>query len=90
MPTAEYLKTMFRELERLWPTMGVTSHAIAWDEETEKLIVLFNAGDVVFPYTLEPGDVQDDPIATAAHLASRGKAELDNPDVDDHLITFKR
>ena len=87
---SEYLTTLFRELERLWPTAGATSHAIARDEETEGLIVLFNVGDCVFPYVLEPGEISDDPQATAAHLAARGKAENRKPEADNHLITFKR
>lgn len=88
----EYLTALFDELERLWPGAAwmEISHAIAWNRETRSLLMLFNAGDRIFPYALEPGDISDDPVATAAHLVARGKTELERPDADNLMITFKR
>ena len=86
---SEYLTLLFRELERLHPTIGsAASHGIAWDCNEERLLLLFNVGDCVIPLALHPSDLTSDPIATAATLAGRGEAENRNPDVD--LITFKR
>lgn len=87
----EYLKTLFRELERLWPAgASPTSHAIAWDNDIEGLVFLINVGDCVFPYVLHPSDISGDPIATAENLVARGRFDLAKPDAEDHLITFKR
>lgn len=92
VPTAEYLHALFRELENLWPTAewSEVSHGIAWDKETQSLQVLFNVGDSVFACPLAPGDITDDPVATAAHLAARGRAERHKPESDSRMISFKR
>lgn len=74
VPIAGYLETLFRELERLWPTSGALSHGMAWDEETEALVMLFNVGDFVF--VVDPGDLGDDPRATAASLVARGELKV--------------
>lgn len=90
-PVTEYLKALFRELERLWPTSASpTSHAIAWDNDIEGLILLINVGDCVFPYVLHPHDVTADPVATAENLVARGRFDLGKPDAENHLITFKQ
>ena len=86
-----YLKALFRELERLWPTsIGPTSHAIAWDNDIEGLVLLINVGDCVFPYVLHPRDITDDAVATAETLVARGRFDLEKPDAENRLITFKR
>jgi hypothetical protein len=90
-PVTEYLKALFRELERLWPAgASPTSHAIAWDNDIEGLVLLINVGDCVFPYVLHPRDITDDPVATAGNLVARGRFDLGKPDADHQLITFKR
>ena len=61
----EYLKVLFRELERLWPTTGVMSHALAWDDDIKVLVLLINVGDCVFPYVLQPRDIANNTVATA-------------------------
>jgi len=84
-----YLVTLFRELERLHPTVcGAMSHAIAWDDKRERLVLLLNLGDVVYASRLRPDDLTDDPVATAASLMAQVKPELANRDAD--LISFKR
>jgi hypothetical protein len=89
-PVTEYLETLFGELERLWPTGGSpTSHAIAWDDDGKSLILLFNVGDCVFPCALNPGDISDDPVATAEKLVAQGRVDLKKPDAEYRLITFK-
>lgn len=92
VPVAEYLETLLCELERLWPTAEYNpeSHGPVWNRETQSLQVFFNIGDSVFPYVLEPGDIGDDPVATAARLAARGKAELGRPENQHSRIGFKR
>ena len=52
IPVTEYLQELIRELERLWPTNCVMSHAIAWDDDIKALVMLINVGDCVFPYVL--------------------------------------
>ena len=89
-PVTEYLKDLFRELERLWPTSGVMSHAIAWDNDIKALVMLINVGDCVFPYVLQPRDIADDPLATAETLVARCRFDLGKPDAEYQLITFKR
>ena len=90
-PATEYLTAMFRELERLWPAPWMTiSHSIAWNNETESLMVLFNVGDCVLTYIPQPGDFTDDPQATAANLFAHGKIDLRSPETEHRLITFKR
>ena len=90
-PVTDYLKALFRELERLWPTsISPTSHAITWDNEIEGLVLLINVGDCVFPYVLHPRDITDDPVATAENLVARGRFDLEKQDAEDRLITFKR
>jgi hypothetical protein len=90
-PVTKYMKVLFRELERLWPTRGgPTSHAIAWNDEIEGLVLLMNIGDCVFPCILHQGDITDDPVATAENLIARSRFNLAQPGGEDHLITFKR
>ena len=90
-PVTEYLKMLFSELERLWPTDGSpSSHAIAWNGAMKGLVLLINVGDCVFPYVLHRGDITDDPVATAEHLFTRGRLNLAKPGAEDHLITFKQ
>ena|ERR1017187_6347301 len=89
-PVTEYLRELFRELERLWPTNGVMSHAIGWDDDIQALVMLINVGDCVFPYVLHPRDMSDDPLATAGNLVARGRFGLGKPDAKDNRITFKR
>jgi hypothetical protein len=85
----QYLITMLRELERLHPTrLSAASHGIVWDDKWERLLLLVNLGDVVYPHPLHPGDLTSDPIATAASLWEKVKPELQKPDHDS--IGFKR
>lgn len=85
----KYLVTLFRELERLRPTIGgAMSHGIAWDDKRERLVLLVNVGDCVHAHRLRPDDLTDDPVVTAAGLMARVEPELGNGDAD--LITFKR
>lgn len=90
MPITEYLAALFRELERLWPVAAwaPAGHGMAWSKEG--LVMLFNVGDCVFPYLLKPGDISDDPVDTAAHLAAIGHGESLKPDADSRIIGFKR
>jgi|ERR1039458_5801248 hypothetical protein len=89
-PVTKYLKALFRELERLWPaSASPTSHAIAWVNDTEGLVLLINVGDCVFPYALHPCDITDDPVSTAENLVARGRFDLAKPGAENHLITFK-
>src|ERR1700692_1966559 len=90
-PVTEYLNALFREMVRLWPTSASpTSHAIAWDNKIEGLVLLINVGDCVFPYVLHPRDITDDPVATAENLEARGRLDLQKQDAENRLITFKR
>jgi hypothetical protein len=85
----KYLVTLFRELERLRPTVcGAMFHGIAWDDRRECLTLLVNLGDFVYAYRLRPDDLTSDPVATAESLISRVETELRNN--DENLITFKR
>jgi hypothetical protein len=85
----KYLVTLFRELERLRPTIcSAMSHGIAWDDKRESLIMLVNLGDFVYAHRLRPDDLSGDPVVTAASLMAKVGPELVNPDAD--LITFKR
>jgi hypothetical protein len=84
----EYLTTLFHELERLHPTSSATSHGIAWDDDEEKLVLLFNLGDVVLPYSLSPSDLSSDPTSAAVDLQRRARAEALKPNAA--LITYKR
>jgi hypothetical protein len=84
-----YLIAMLRELERLRPTkFSAASHGIVWDDKWERLLLLVNLGDVVYPHPLHPGDLTSDPIATAANLWKKVKPEIEKPDHD--AIGFKR
>jgi hypothetical protein len=86
---ARYLIAMFRELESLRPTRyGATSHGIAWDDKRDRLVLLVNLGDFVYPYLLRPDDLTGDPVTTTASLMSKVEPELANKDAD--LIAFKR
>ncbi len=85
----KYLVTLFRELERLRPTIcGAMSHGIAWDDKRESLVLLVNLGDFVYAHRLRPDDLTNDPIATAANLMAKVAPELSSDDAD--LIMFKR
>jgi hypothetical protein len=89
----QYLTSLFRELERLRPThFNAISHGIAWDREWDRLILLVNRGDVASLHPLNPGHLTGDAIATAAKLAAKVEAEINNPDSDDNLdyISIKR
>jgi hypothetical protein len=78
-PITEYLKALFGEMERLWPTSASPrSHAIAWDKNIEGLVLLVNVGDCVFPYALHPSEIANDPVATAENLVARGRFDLGN------------
>ena len=86
-PVTKYLKALFRELERLWPTSArPTSHAIAWDNEIEGLVLLINVGDCVFPYVLHPHDVT---VATAENLVARGRFDLGKPDAENSQSSLR-
>ena len=85
----KYLVTLFRELERLHPTIcGAMSHGIAWDDKRERLALLVNLGDCVYAHRLRPDDLTDDPVVTAAGLIAKVEPELAGNDAG--LITFKR
>jgi len=80
----QYLMTLFRELERLWPTKSYdASHGMLGEKETQGLVPIFNVGDVHFMCPVKPGDLSDDPVATAARLVAYGKAELQGPNGND-------
>jgi hypothetical protein len=77
----KYLVTLFRELERLRPTIcGAMSHGIAWDDKRESLVLLVNLGDFVYAHRLRPDDLTSDPIVTAASLMAKVEPELVNTD----------
>ena len=85
----KYLVTLFRELERLRPTIcGAMSHGIAWDDKRESLVLLVNLGDFVYAHRLRPDDLTNDPVATAAKIMAKVAPKLFSDDAD--LITFKR
>jgi hypothetical protein len=85
----KYLVALFRELERLRPSIcGAMSHGIAWDDKKECLVLLVNCGDCVYAHRLRPNELISDPVATAANLMAKVEPELANDDAD--LITFKR
>jgi hypothetical protein len=85
----QYLITLFRELDRLRPaaTWSATSHGVVWDKLWERLLLLVNLGDCVYPHPLIPGDLTRDPIATAANLWAKVEPAINDPDID--LIGFK-
>lgn len=84
-----YLITLFRELERLRPTIcGAMSHGIAWDDKRERLALLVNLGDFVYAHRLRPDDLATDPVATAAKIMAKVEPELSSRDGD--FIAFKR
>src|SRR5579871_4700968 len=85
----KYLLILFRELERLRPTIcGAMSHCIAWDHKKECLYLLLNRGDCVSAHRLRPDDLTSDAAAAAAQIMTRVVPELASDDED--LITFKR
>lgn len=86
---AQYLISLFRELEHLKPTsLSVASHGIVWDADWERLVLLINVGDAVYLHPLNPGDLTGDPISTAASLAAKVAEELAKD--DSEMILFKR
>jgi hypothetical protein len=85
----QYLIAVLRELKRLRHSFcGATSHGIAWDDRWERLVLLVVLGDCIYPHPLHPGDLTNDPIATAASLAAKVEPEIEKPDHD--VIGYKR
>jgi hypothetical protein len=86
---AQYLITLFRELDRLRPAAGwsVASHGIIWDKKREKLTLLVNVGDAVSLYRLRPDELTNDPVATAASIITKAEDCVHDPDAD--IVMFK-
>lgn len=85
---AQYLMTLFRELDRLRPadTWSVSSHGIIWDKKLEKLLLFVNRGDSASLHRLRPDELTNDPIATAANIISKAEYDYDDPEADEYVF----
>lgn len=77
---AGYILDLLREVQRIHPSRSRESnHGVTWDhnDSGDILVLLVCVGDALWKYKINPADLSDDPVETAARLVAQFK------DIDD-------
>jgi hypothetical protein len=93
MPTTriDYVTALIREIDRRFPSNGITDHAVTWESVEgigDVLVVLVSVGDHVWPHRINPADLSDDSAETAEKIVSQFRGRIDME--PEKLVRFRR
>jgi hypothetical protein len=93
MPTTkiDYVTALIREIDRRFPSTGITNHAVTWESVEgigDVLVLLVNVGDHVWPHRINPADLSDDPAETAEKIVPQFRGRIDME--PEKLVRFRR
>jgi hypothetical protein len=78
---ADYILALLGEIERLHPAPKHSRlrHGITRDESGDGLVLLVCVGDALWHHKIDPADLSDDPVETAARLVAQFDQMDDDP-----------